>query len=120
MIRQWFISCLEVKTSWSDGRVLRMAIRQALRLNPVLLILGALGAAMVLVAAAGHGAGLTPVSVGYVSVARSLLAGKGFVDWTGQPFVDQPPLFPLALASIGWLARADPLSAVPLFNAVVF
>ncbi len=55
----------------------------------------------------------------YVSYARSLLAGEGFLDYKGLPGVDWPPFYPLLLAAAG-LGTFDPVDVAGPLNAVVF
>jgi hypothetical protein len=60
------------------------------------------GAAAFLAVAAGvrpHGPGLTADSAVYLSVAESLREGRGFVFFTGAPYVTGPPLYPFLLAA---------------------
>lgn len=78
----------------------------------------ALAAALVLVRTGGHGAGLHWDSAVFVSVAENLLAGRGFVDWRGEPLTLWPPLYPLLLAAAG-LAGLDPRQAAGPLNAAV-
>ncbi|MCC7264874.1 MAG: glycosyltransferase family 39 protein [Candidatus Latescibacteria bacterium] len=90
--------------------------------NPPRVFLAALslaGAGAVLLATLRYGAGLSPDAVGYIGVARQLLAGNGVSGYEGQPFVIQPPLYPVLLALAGWLAGADPLHLAPLLNALL-
>ena len=77
-----------------------------------------LAAALVLVRTGGHGAGLHWDSAVFVSVAENLLAGRGFVDWRGEPLTLWPPLYPLLLAAAG-LAGLDPRQAAGPLNAAV-
>ncbi len=44
------------------------------------------------------GPGVSADSADYVSLARHLASGRGFVDFTGHPATNFPPLFP-------WFAR---------------
>ena len=81
------------------------------RASCVPMLAGAAAAVLVWIVTARYGAGLTPDSVAYVSVARSLLAGEGFTLWTGAPLIDWPPLYPILLALPGALAGVDPLEA---------
>ena len=78
----------------------------------------ALAAALVLVRTGGHGVGLHWDSAVFVSVAENLLAGRGFVDWRGEPLTLVPPLYPLLLAA-GGLAGFDPRQAAGPLNAAV-
>lgn len=50
-----------------------------------------------------YGIGASPDGVFYISVARSLLAGQGFVGFDGELFVHWPPLYPLVLTVPGML-----------------
>ena len=77
-----------------------------------------LAAALVLVRTGGHGAGLHWDSAVFVSVAENLAAGRGFVDWRGEPLTLWPPLYPLLLAAAG-LAGLDPRQAAGPLNAAV-
>lgn len=82
-------------------------------------VLAVLGAALVLLRQATRGFTLAPDSIIYVSVARNLLEGDGFVRWSATPFeVTWPPGYPLllALASLGLF---DPLAVAGPLNAVV-
>lgn len=86
----------------------------------MLLGLGAVaGFAIVWLATARYGAGISPDSVSYVSAARNLLHGEGLVRFDGRQFAHWPPLFPLLLALLG-LAGIDPLVGGRLLNAAAF
>ena len=83
-------------------------------------VLALAGAGLVLLSTARYGAGLSPDSVDYLDVARSLVSGKGFVLHTGEPLVWYPPLYPMLLALIGFATRLDPTAFAHLVNAVLF
>ena len=85
----------------------------------LLAILGALGAALVLAREINYGVGLTPDSVNYISVARSLLAGNGFIQFDGDIYHQWPPLYPLLLAAAS-LGIFDPLMIAGPLNAALF
>ena len=80
--------------------------------------LGLFAAGLVLVRQMHFGPGLTPDSSTYVSVARSLVGGEGFVAFYGdlQLF---PPLFPLVLA-VGGVFGVDAIAAAAWVNAGAF
>lgn len=80
-----------------------------------------LGAALVLARETTHGVGLHSDSLLYVSVARNLLAGEGFLQFVQgwKPLMIWPPLYPLLLAAPG-LFGLDPLDAAGPLNAAVF
>lgn len=85
----------------------------------LLAILGALGAALVLARQVNYGVGLGWDSINYIHVARSLLAGNGFIDLRGVIYHEFPPLYPLLLAGSG-LGIFDPLTAAGPLNAAIF
>ncbi len=64
-----------------------------------------------------HGPGVTPDSVAYLSAADSLLRGEGFLQYTGAPLTEWPPLFPAILAGASLLTGTSPASAARLINA---
>lgn len=82
-------------------------------------LLGLMGAALVLISTSRYGVGLSPDAVKYVSTARNLLSGNGYLQYDGTPFVRWPPLYPTLLALIG-LAGVEPLSGARLLNALVY
>ena len=79
----------------------------------------ALGAALALARQIPYGAGLHWDSVIYVTVARNLLAGAGFSDYTGHTYVSWPPLYPLLLA-VASFDVLDPLDVAGPVNAALF
>jgi hypothetical protein len=89
-------------------------------------LLAAIGLAAALaagVATSGHGPGVTPDSVVYLSVAESLGRGEGFLQFDGGPYLLWPPLYPALLALLSPVA--SPLAAARLLNlallaAIVF
>ncbi len=78
-----------------------------------------LGAALVLLRLARYGPGMWSDAVNYITVARNLLAGDGFVDLFG-PFVSWPPLWPAMLALGGGLFGLDPYAFAGPLNSVIF
>lgn len=87
--------------------------------NTVFLVLSLLGFLFVFISTIRYGSGLTPDSANYISLARNLLLGKGYLIFNGEPMTVAPPLFPTVLAIIG-LAGVDPLIGARFLNAVVF
>jgi hypothetical protein len=75
---------------------------------------------IVLVASCRFGIGLSPDSVGYLSVARNILHSGLVMDYTGTPFVGQPPLYPLLLAFLSRLSGFEVTVVIPWLNAVLF
>jgi 4-amino-4-deoxy-L-arabinose transferase-like glycosyltransferase len=85
----------------------------------VTILLGVVGFALVLFCTSRFGIGISPDSVCYLSAARSVLAGKGFLMYDGSPYTFWPPLYPLLMAGFGLLG-IDPLVAMRYLNALVF
>lgn len=85
-----------------------------------LILLTLLGMALLWGTLRQFGAGLTPDSVGYISVARSLANGEGFRLADGTLLINQPPLYSLLLALGATLVRVDPLAIAPLLNVLLF
>lgn len=79
-----------------------------------------IGFSAILMATCRYGIGLSPDSVGYISAARNLLAGKGATLFNGQPLVYQPPLYPLVLAAFSFCTGLDPLCSARIVNAAAF
>jgi 4-amino-4-deoxy-L-arabinose transferase-like glycosyltransferase len=84
-----------------------------------LLILGIIGSYIIVLLTSHYGAGISPDSVAYISVARHLSDGTGFVNYDGYFFVLQPPLYPLLLAAIKKIILIDPLIFVGYLNAII-
>ncbi len=64
----------------------------------IMLILGIAGGAVVFVLTARDGLGICTDSVEYISTAEHLADGRGFVNYSLEPTLLWPPLFPLLLA----------------------
>ncbi len=85
-----------------------------------LTILALLGLAFVLITTSKYGAGVSSDGVRAMSTAESLLAGKGFVDFVGSPYVQWPPLYPLLLAGLSLLTRLDIFHVAWYLNLILF
>ncbi len=83
-----------------------------------LAVISALGAALVLLREVNYGVGLSPDSVLYLSTARNLLEGNGFVYYWGT-YLNAPPIYPLILAFSG-LFGTDVVAAAGHVNAAAF
>ena len=81
--------------------------------------LSLLGAALILAREASYGVALEADFAAYLSVARNLLAGEGFVQIYGWPYLHWPPLYPLLLVAAS-LGVFDPLQVAGPLNAAVF
>lgn len=82
--------------------------------------IGLLGAGWLWFALSQHGIGLSPDSVGYLAVAQHLLEGRGFLSYRGEPFVAQPPLYPLTIATVSFLLGFTPVTSALLLNLLLF
>ena len=90
------------------------------RFSLTLAVLALLGAALILARQVNYGVGLFLDSTIYISVARHLLEGEGFVTLTNKdPFVSWAPLYPLLLATAS-LFGFDPLDVAGPLNAAIF
>jgi hypothetical protein len=85
----------------------------------VLALLGVSGTFVVLLCTGRYGAGTTPDSSAYISSARSLLAGKGYLLPEGKPCTRFPPLFPTLIALVA-IPGEDALTAARVLNALAF
>jgi len=62
--------------------------------------------------------GYWPDSISYISVAESLLAGRGFYQYDGTPFTHWPPLYPLLIFYIKYLTHWDYTIITNFINAI--
>ena len=91
------------------------------RFTLTLAALALLGAALILARQVNYGVGLMfGDSAIYISVARHLLMGEGFVDIMDKTlYVKWPPLYPILLAAAS-LFGFDPLNVAGPLNAAIF
>jgi hypothetical protein len=85
-----------------------------------LLILSGVGLALILITTSKYGAGVSSDAARNLSTSDSLLAGKGFVDMLGSPFVLWPPLYPLVIAGISLLTRLNTFQAAWYLNVLLY
>ena len=85
----------------------------------LLVAIAALGAGLVLAREATYGVGLHFDSAWYLSTARNLLEGDGFVQAGGVRYENWPPLYPLLLAAAS-LGAFDPYDVAGPLNAAAF
>jgi len=83
-------------------------------------LLGFIGASIVVLLTSRYGAGLTPDSAAYISAARNLAEGNGFLTYNGLHLVVQPPLYSIILAAIKKIIAVDPQISAGYVNAVLF
>ncbi len=79
-----------------------------------------IGVILILASTSRYGIGLTSDSVGYIAVARNLIAGNGVINYDGTYHVSQPPFYPALLAIMGYTFGTDPFLVARLVNASIF
>ncbi len=90
------------------------------RFTLLLTALALLGMALILARQVNYGVGIGWDSIYYISVARHLLEGEGFVELTNKElYVAWPPLYPMLLAAAS-LFVFDPLDVAGPLNAAIF
>ncbi len=83
------------------------------------IVLSLCAVALALLCTSRYGVGTTPDSASYLSAARSLLAGKGFLYFDSRVYTQWPPLFPTLLALFGAVG-IEPLTGARLLNSAAF
>ncbi len=81
-------------------------------------IAGITGAVIIILLTSRYGIGLSPDSVSYISAARNVSGGTGFINYDGYYFVLQAPLYPLLLAAVDKIFLIDPLLSAGYLNAL--
>ena len=79
-----------------------------------------LGLVFILLTISKYGAGVSSDAARNLSTADSLLAGKGFVDMLGGPFILWPPLYPLLLAGLSLLTKWNTFQAAWYLNVALY
>ncbi len=82
-------------------------------------VIALVGVSLIIILTNQYGAGVSPDSVYYISVARHIADGTGFIGYDGYYFVLQPPLYPLLLAAIEKIFFIDPLISAGYLNAIL-
>ncbi len=85
-----------------------------------LLVLSAVGLVLILLTTSKYGAGVSSDAARNLSTADNLLAGKGFVDMLGSPFVLWPPLYPLVMAGISLISGWTTFQAAWYLNVALY
>ena len=96
-----------------------VADRRSSRFTLLLATFAVLGTILILARQATYGVGLSADFVTYLSTARNLLAGEGFVQIHGWSYLHWPPLYPVLLATASLFAF-DPYDVAGPLNAAVF
>jgi Dolichyl-phosphate-mannose-protein mannosyltransferase len=90
------------------------------RLGVDLIFFALLAMALLWTALETYGIGISPDSVGYLATARNIADGSGAITYDASPLINQPPLYPLAIAAIKRLLGGPPeRSAVVLSMALL-
>ncbi len=63
--------------------------------------------------------GVSPDSVNYLSAAQSLMEGRGFRGYNGEPLVDFAPLYPAAIALVSRVSSLELLESARWLNALI-
>src|SRR5512143_1786062 len=95
-------------------------LSRAAKFRIFLLVLSAIGLVLILLTTSRYGAGVSSDAARNLSTADSLLAGKGFVDMVGAPFVLWPPLYPLVMAGMSLLTGWDTFRAAWYLNVGLY
>jgi 4-amino-4-deoxy-L-arabinose transferase-like glycosyltransferase len=82
-------------------------------------MLGLIGAIVIFLLTNRYGVEISPDSVAYISVARHISEGIGFINYDGYSLVLQPPLYPLLLVAISKIFFIDPLMSAGYLNAIL-
>jgi hypothetical protein len=85
-----------------------------------LFLLAGVSLVFILLTTSKYGAGVSSDAARNLSTADSLLAGKGFVDMIGAPFILWPPLYPLLLAGLSLLTEWNTFQAAWYLNVVLY
>src|SRR5574341_2235636 len=83
-------------------------------------LLSAVGFALILLTTSKYGAGVSSDAGRNLSTADNLLAGKGFVDFSGAPFVLWPPLYPLVMAGFSLLTGLSTFQVAWYLNVLLY
>ncbi len=83
-----------------------------------LVAMGVLGAALVAICIRLYGPGLSPDSVGYISIARNLASGGTYRNYGGGVAPEWPPLYPILAAILQKLTGIDALTTTGLINVL--
>jgi hypothetical protein len=91
-----------------------------LKSNKYSLLAAFIGGLLVILLSNHSGLGISPDSIYYLSTADSFIAGKGFYQFDGKPFVMFPVGYPFLLSLIKLIFGSSFLKVVPFFNTILF
>jgi hypothetical protein len=84
------------------------------------LLAAVIGFILIQIFAKHSGIGVSPDSVTYISVARHVVEGRGFLSFDNLPVVDFPIAYPFLLAILSFFTRLDPLQFGCFLNGILF
>lgn len=96
-----------------------MALGTKTRVRIFVFLLSLSASILVLISTDPHGIALSPDSVGYISVARSLAAGDGLTLYSSAALTLWPPVYPLIRSLPDVLFGDDPLTGSRIRHAVL-
>jgi hypothetical protein len=96
------------------------SLSQTAKFRIYLSILSAVGVIFILLTTSKYGAGVSSDAARNLSTADNLLAGKGFVDMTGGPFILWPPLYPLVMAGVSLLTNWSTFQSAWYLNVALY
>ena len=100
--------------------MIKLFTLKLLRPNIDALIAAFVGGLLVMLLTKHNGLGISPDSIYYLSTADSIIAGKGFYQFDGMPFVMFPVGYPILLSLIKVIVGGSFLKFIPFFNALLF
>jgi 4-amino-4-deoxy-L-arabinose transferase-like glycosyltransferase len=86
----------------------------------ILAVISLFGASAIFYLVSTYSISLNPDSSYYISVARHLTNGDGFIGYNKESFVIQAPLYPIILAFIKIAFGIAPLTSTGVINAIIF
>lgn len=87
--------------------------------NAVTFLFACLGFFLILVTCLHNNLGATADSLNYITIARNIQLGNGFVDETGTFISHWPPLYAMVLASVSAIFQEDPMAVGIGLNALL-
>jgi hypothetical protein len=83
-------------------------------------LLALIGLSFILLTTSKYGAGVSSDAARNLSTADSLLAGKGFVDMLGGPFILWPPLYPIVIAGLSLITKWNTFQSAWYLNVGLY
>jgi len=84
------------------------------------LIASAVGFTIIMLFTHYGGIGISPDSIAYTSVSRSLISGNGFTEFSGGPLVAFPLFYPFFLGLVMFVTQTDIILIAPVLNGLMF